>query len=266
MTIKKYLILLALSSLTLAGCGGKKTAEKPAASAKPAPINEPVNVIDLKERPFVQLSPRADGREIKVTLNDLKKDATSLEYELEYQAGTTLQGAFGSIDLTKDKPPTSKEVLLGSCSAGGKCTYNEGVTGGSITLKFRGPQNYVLKDEWRFQDAKKAKGEFSSQDAKFQVKAGKTLDASGFVITMQTSGLPKAIDGTVLSGPYGIFVSKEPAANSKLQISMRLSEDTKTAKIYGWQENNWVAFDTKVADKTATATVPLLPVYIAVSQ
>jgi len=266
---KKLLIplIIVLALILVAGSiffiiKGKNTA--PAAATKRPPINEPVNVIDLVERPYITLTPRTDGRELTFYVANLPKIASDMEYELEYQAGTLLQGAFGSIDFAAEKPPVSKKILLGSCSAGGACSFHEDVQGGSITMQFRGQPNYGLKDEWRFLPTKGAKGKFASRDSKFQVSAAKVLDNSAFLIIMQTSGLPAAAPGQVLAGPYGIYPSSGLPSKGELDLTMRLSADSDTATIYGFDGGNWVKFDTKVADKEATATVDPLELFIAV--
>src|SRR3989344_8015868 len=133
---------------------GKGTPSAPKATPKP---NEPVNTIDIKDRPYVTLAPtlggkHPQGQEVTLTLHNVTLGATSVEYELEYQAGTLIQGAYGTIDLIKEKPPVNKDLLFGSCSTGGKCAYHKDVSGGNLTLRFKGgSQNFNLKSEWNLQ-------------------------------------------------------------------------------------------------------------------
>ena len=63
---------------------------------------EPINQIPIKERPFTIITPRADGREVTILVNQLD-GSQEVEYELEYQAGTLLQGAFGKIDFKSSR-------------------------------------------------------------------------------------------------------------------------------------------------------------------
>lgn len=254
------LLLIGVGAFFAFGRGAKK---EETAKKKP-PVNEPVNVISLSERPYISLVPRADGKELTFNLATLPKSATEMEYELEYQAGTLLQGAFGSVDFSTEKPPVSKKILLGSCSAGGACSFHEDVQGGTITMKFRGEPNYALKDEWRFLPTKGAKGQFASRDSKFQITAAKTLDSSAFIVIMQTSGLPKEAPGEVVAGPYGIYPSAGLPSKGVIDISMRLSAESETATIYGWDGSSWVKFDTKLAEKVASSTVTPLSVFVAV--
>lgn len=256
----KFITSLLILALTLTGCSLFKK-KQPAEPAKKPPINEPLNVIDLGERPYLTLQPRNDGRQITLSIDSLPKPATEMEYELEYQAGTLLQGAFGSLAL--DDLPTSTDILLGSCSAGGACSYHQDVTGGTIILKFRGEENYVLKNEWRFIETDASDGAFSSRDGKFQLSAAKTLDNSNIVIISQTSGLPGDFEGEILSGPYGLYPSQGLPDSKQASLDLRIAEEDSKATIYGWDGQTWVAFDTSVTDKTASATVDLLEVYIA---
>ncbi len=255
----RLVIAVFIISLSLSGCRLFKR-NSPEPTPSPTPFNQPVNVIPVSERPYVSLSPNSSGRQLTLTLHNLPKSASELEYELEYQAGTLLQGAFGS--LTLDNLPATSDVLLGSCSAGGACSYHEDVQGGSLTLKFKGSDPYALKNEWRFQPASLAGGEFASRDSKFQLDAGRILNSSGFVIVMQTSGLPQEFNSQVLAGPYGIF-TPSTLPTGEVDITMRLNEAIPEAKIYGYDGQTWQSFPTTVDDKTATATVELLPVFIA---
>ncbi len=256
------LIPLVLLLLLLPGCSffRKKTSDP----QEKEPITALINVIDLADRPYITLAPRADGRELTLSLHSLPKQASETEYELEYQAGTLLQGAFGTFDLTSDLPVTQK-ILLGSCSAGGACSFHQDVQGGTLTLKFRGPENYALKLDWRFIDAKAADGLFSSRDSKLQLDVGTALDQADYVVIMQTSGLPQQKEGEIISGPYGLFTPDDLPPDTTVNLTLRLSQAAPDATILGWDETKWVKFDTSVDEKTATAEVDLLPVYIAVN-
>jgi len=268
MKTKKFLIPLIILLIIGLGVGGffffksqkSKTTKAPAETR----IKEQVNVIDISARPYVSLTPRNDLREVSLTIHDIKQPADEAEYELEYQAGSLLQGVFGTIDLSGSLPIT-KDLLLGSCSAGGACTYHEDVKGGNLTMLFSGDENYAIKVEWNFIPTSDAKGKFSSKDAKFQLNAAKLLNSSSVVIIMQTSGLPEAAEGQVLSGPYGLYPSQS-LPKGKAELTMRLSQEAESATIMGWNGTKWVEFNTTLEGKSATATVDLLSVYIAVAE
>ena len=274
--MKKFLpfifIALVVVGLALAGYfffikGGQPSATAP----RPTPL-EPVNTIDVKDRPYVTLAPTVggkhpQGREVTLTLTATALNSKSVEYELEYQAGSLLQGVFGRIDLAEETLPVSKDLLLGSCSAGGKCSYHEDVTGGTLTLRFRGgDQDFALKGEWNFQNMADREGKFSSRDGKFQLDTGKTgLPSAAIVLIAQTMGLPAAVEGDILSGPYGVFTNNHKL-KGPAQLTMRLSEDVTTAKLLGFTGKTWKEYKSQVSDKTLTATVDTLTTFLAVSQ
>ena len=202
---KILLLILILFSLT--GC-----TKKPPPSSTPKTNNEPVNTVDIKDRPYVTLAPTVGGRhplgqEVTLTIHSVTLGSTLVEYELEYQAGTLIQGAFGTIDLNKETPPVNKDLLFGSCSTGGKCAYHKDVTGGTLILRFKGgSQNFALKGEWNVQNMSERAGKFSSRDAKFQLEVAKAgLPANSLIVIAQTMGLPKPVEGEIVAGPYRAF-------------------------------------------------------------
>src|SRR3990167_7164244 len=257
------ILLLVLILLSLTGC-----TKKPPPSSTPKTNNEPVNTIDVKDRPYVTLAPTIGGRhplgqEVTLTIHTVTLGATSVEYELEYQAGTLLQGAFGTIDLTKDQPPVNKDLLFGSCSTGGKCAYHKDVSGGNLTLRFKGgSQNFNLKSEWNLQKMADRQGKFSSRDGKFQLEVGKTgLQNNTFLVMIQTMGLPKSVGGEILAGPYGIFTNNHQLSGTA-QLTLRLNQDASSAKLLGWDGQAWKEYKSTLADKTLTATVDKLTTFI----
>jgi hypothetical protein len=250
--------LIVASASLLAGCG----AAKPAASPTPVPKPpEVVNTIPVSDRPFVTLRPNTDGRGLILVLQDLKKPATAGEYEIEYQTGTLLQGAFGRLAMSP--LPNEKNILLGSCSAGGKCTYHENVTGGSILLRFTDPEKYALKNDWSYHKNTDKQTSFSSQDGKF-VLASPALAQSSAVVVLQTPGIPAGLKPAPLSLGYAPAVGgKLPAS---VTVSLRLNEDKK-ATIMGWDGQAWKSLKTTVTEaKVVQTTGPLHAAYVAVAQ
>ncbi|OGJ16620.1 MAG: hypothetical protein A2632_00975 [Candidatus Pacebacteria bacterium RIFCSPHIGHO2_01_FULL_46_16] len=238
---------------------------RPASQSEPAPaekkrIVQPVNIIPQEERPYLSISPEADGKNILITVHTLKNTATEVEYELEYQAGTLLQGAFGALSLAT--LPASEKILLGSCSAGGACTYHADVKGGTLTTNFIGQTDYSLKTEWKFIDNKAKETSFSSKDGKFQLKAI-ALAKVRYLVLSQASGIPDGYPGKLVSEPYSLELSAPTTGEAEISIRAT-SEDVLT--ILGWNGSAWKSFPTTQADKVASATVSLLPLYVVVVQ
>lgn len=94
------------------------------------------------EKPYISLIPRADGHELKLKLDNIPSTVTQIDYELIYTAvdkTTNLEIEKGVADTIKDVSKNiEKDLLLGtaSCTNGCKYSYDEGITGGTLTLIF----------------------------------------------------------------------------------------------------------------------------------
>jgi hypothetical protein len=256
-------IVLALvaggGALAYAKMSGKntQTAEQKPTKKK---IADPVNVLAADQRPYLQIVPVADGRNLELIVKSIKKPAAEAEYELEYQAGSLLQGAFGAIQLSS--MPAQAKILLGSCSAGGACTYHTDIKGGTLLTRFRGDESYALKSDWRYFDNQAKDSQISSKDAKFQL-ASPELKTQRYMIVFNTAGYPEGLTGTPVSDPYSLAVSSTLKGSGDLSI--RANEEG-TLSIMGWDGKAWKAFETKVDGKTATAKVDLMELYIVVKK
>lgn len=238
------------------GNKGQEAQQDPA--LKKRKISEPVNVIDISQRPYIIIKPNSDGRNLTIEVDSIKKDASEMEYELEYKSGTLQQGVFGTLSLTT--LPASTKQLMGSCSAGGSCTYHEDVTGGSLVTRFIGPENYALKTEWRYIENETKDTQIGSTDAKFQLTSDK-LSGVQIAIIGDASGLPGELEGNLVSAPY--YLATIPNVTGKAELTMRANEEG-DLKIMGWDGSEWVEFEGEVDGKTITAQVDLLQAYVVV--
>lgn len=251
-------LLVIVGGIFLVAKNNKSETPQEDKTLKKRKISEPVNIIELSERPFITIKPNSDGRNLTIEISAVKKDATEAEYELEYKSGSLQQGVFGSMSLAT-LPATTKQ-LMGSCSAGGSCTYHENVTGGSLVSRFIGKENYALKTEWRYIENKDKSTQMSSTDAKFQLTSdalsGVTLATIG-----DSSGLPEKVKGDIVSAPY--FLATVPAITGKAELTMRANEEG-NLKIMGWDGKAWKEYSGTVDGKSITATVDLLQAYVVV--
>ncbi len=228
-------------------------------------LSEPVNVIPVMERAYVSILPIVDGRHLDISINHLNKEAEKVEYELEYQSGTMLQGAMGEISL--ESLPVKEQIFLGSCSAGGACTYHTDISGGNLLLTFIGPENYALKTNWRYIDNSTRSTEVASWDAKFQMDSA-LLASIRYMIVFNSPGIPEGYEElseeefTIISDIYSFTTSS--AVQGKGAVSIRLAEDVSSAKIVGFNGSKWVKFDTTVEDKVAKAEVELMELYTVI--
>lgn len=263
--MKKPQIIIAVVVLLLLvggiGFAAKQFMSKPTEETetnKKKKVAEPVNVIPVEERPFLEIEPQADGRNVILRVSDIKKEATEVDYELEYQSGSLLQGAFGNIKL--DTVPAELKVLLGSCSAGGACTYHEDVQGGSLVTRYTGPENYALKSDWKYIENTDKATQVSSKDAKFQMDAA-GLAKVPYIIVFNTAGYPEGLEGTVNSELYAFATST--TVTGDMSLTIRGTEDGSTA-IMGWDGKTWTKFEGSVDGKAITADVKPMKLYVAV--
>lgn len=257
---KKILLPVVVVLLLVVGIGGyflTRGSDAPAEDAgkQKKKVEEPVNVIPVAERPYVQISPVADGRNVEVIVKALNKPATSVEYELEYQSGTLLQGAFGLIELSQ--LPAKETILLGSCSAGGKCSYHEDVKGGTLKLTFDGAERYAVKSDWRYFENKAKETAFASKDAKFQIESDE-LAAQPYVIVYNSPGYPEGVEN-VVSESYSLAVSRTLDGTATLTIR---AEQEGNLQIMGWDGSEWHEFESTVDGKMVSAEVELMEMYV----
>ncbi len=259
-------ILAVLLLIGVAAVAWSRTS-RGSASASPSPtpqkkrINDPVNIIPVSDRPYLQIVPDATGKHVFLQVKELKKTALSLDYELEYQSGELLQGAFGAIDITK--LPASKDILLGSCSAGGACTYHVDVKGGTLLARFSGGESYAVKSEWKYIENKARESQLSSKDAKFQMTAPE-LSKLKYVVVYNSPGYPGKPEGEVISDIYSLAMPTSLPGQAKLTI--RTTQEASTATILGWDGQSWKEFKSVVDGKSVTATVDFLEAYLVVKK
>ncbi len=229
----------------------------------PAKKMEEINKIAVADRPYVTLIPRADGKEVKMTI-DFVKDAANLEYEMEYQAASLIQGVFGTIDFAKEPAPVSKDLLFGSCSKG-KCRYDEGVSGGSLTLRFDGGSDpYALKTDFNLQNMFDRQGVFTSKDIKATLDVGKAgLPNNTFVIVVGTLGLPAVVEGEVIAGPYAFLAATSPVLKSA-SISIQSKDDLTGSKLMFWNGKSYTELKSTLADGKISAPVTGLGTFVVV--
>lgn len=258
---KKLFIVAGIALLILVGggFGAYKLMKKPAPAAPQIPqkkkITEPVNVIPVAERPVLHIEPGTDGRRITIVADAVKKEATLMDYEIEYNTENLIQGGTGQLDVTK--LPAKKEFLLGSCSAGGACTYHKDVTGGTLLARFQGPENYAVKTDWRFTDNKAKDKTFASKDAKFTITSDE-LKQVGYAVILNSPGFYKGLPGTLASDVYAVSVAGSPS--KPLEVSVRAAEEG-SLKLYGWDGSSWKDLKGTAEGKVVKATSPLMQVY-----
>jgi hypothetical protein len=261
-------IVITLLVVVTAGVGAYMFTKSKTAPAQETKVEEKkkkrvdqFNTLVVSERPYVLVKPLASGRDVQLAFNEIKKPAETVEYELEYQAGELLQGAFGELPLSP--LPATKDILLGSRSAGGATTYHENVQGGSLVTRFSGTNTYAHKNDWRFIDNKAREKALGSKDAKFQIESAE-LAKQRFVIISTTPGYPGELPGTPVSEIYAL--STPGTLSGAANVTIRANEDLTEAQLAIWNGSSWETVDGAIDGKTITATATLNTLYTVVKK
>lgn len=225
-------LILVGAAFALSRSGNKGTQPTPAAMLPP----EKVNTIPVEERPYAHITPSANGRNITLAVGAIKKAAAKGEYEIEYTYKNGIQGAFGKLDVAK--LPAEYDVLLGSCSAGGKCSYDEEVTTGSIKLRFDTPEKYVLKNDWLYIDNTAKEDTWSSNDAKLVI-TGTGLPAVAYAVILQAPGWAGELPATPVSPIYAVGTSTAVRGNVTVGMRVPVGTDASTVDAYSWNGTSW---------------------------
>lgn len=256
-------VLVILGLVIGGGVFAFKKIAGPTATPTPAPskrVVEPKNVIPVDQRPVVYIVPEADGRNLTIEVETVKKQANRVEYELEYQTGELLQGFNGFIDLLK--LPAKKTELMGSCSAGGKCSFHENVQGGLARLRFMGDENYLLEQDWRYINNAANENLAGSKDAKFQLSSS-ALRGVRYIVVYNSPGYPEGAPGRIISESYALRASS--VLNGEGELTIRANEDGASA-VAGWDGKEWHLFEGAVDGHAITATVDLMQLYVAIDE
>ena len=149
-------------------------------------------------------------------------------------------------------------VVLGSCSAGGKWRVSRDVTGGSLPAVL-GDEKYALKNDWAFIEIRIKPPLFLRTVVRIE---GAGLARVTHAVILQSPGLPQNVEKRLLSAPYAVQLASPN--RGEVSVSIRLNEEVADATILGWDGQAWEELATTVADKQATGSGPLYEVYIAV--
>lgn len=252
------MILLLVTSLFWFNRRNKSVAQsEPIVSKKK--VQSPVNVIPVAERPYLRLEPSADGHYITIKVEEVKKNAQELNYEMEYQTGSMLQG-FGGL-LRLDKLPIAEKKLFGSQSAGGAITYHEDIKGGNFLAQFIGQENYAVKSAWRYFTNSDHASSFSSQDTKFSI-TNQDLAKYSYLIVYNSPGYPGKIDQQLLTDPYVVSAEKSlKLLSSQFEVSIRSNE---AGQIMGYDGSKWQKMDSRYENGVVKANGPFMDIYLLV--
>lgn len=89
----------------------------------------------------VNVEKAGDGRRVLLTIENIPRDITDIEYDFTYDALVNVEGEDQTVSrgtsssFEVEESDYEKEIVLGSCSAN-VCTYDRGVTSVKVSLRF----------------------------------------------------------------------------------------------------------------------------------
>lgn len=236
--MKKYLpILIALVILLLGGLAAFILIRRPSSTAEPTVQNKRqiINALPYDQRPFVALFPHPTNKLITLLVDKAVSDS-DITIDIEYMSGNSLKGGRTTLALPFDLPHT-QAFLLGSCSAGGKCSFDEDITTGTIKTKLeKGDELHVLKSNFVFLADERT----ATTDQKAAFTPARSL--TGPVILGQTHGFLGQVDGELSSEPIAITTTSAKALEGKLEL---IAPDTQKVLIYDGKTYQPLKFTTQ---------------------
>ena len=237
--MKKYLpfIILGLGVVVVAAAvfifRGKK---------EQTPVEETAPEIPFDLRPTTSLTPTSDGHWLNMKVENIQIDAASMDYELLYSLpdGRT-QGVPGTEKSLKKGATVERKLLLGSESSG-KFRYDEGVSQGTLTLKFRDAKGKLvgkLSTDFHLQSMEKEVVDLTTVDDKFKFTPDEVPTKQEWFVTMETFGVPTPLPSSVSQGPYGIFSSDTNKISGKVNL---------TGDVYELVADKWVGLENGEAE------------------
>ncbi|MEX2028355.1 MAG: hypothetical protein WD988_02545 [Candidatus Curtissbacteria bacterium] len=227
--------------------------------------------IELAKRPFVTLTPTADGAEIIISIENMG-EFDNIEYELTYQAdnptspGTKIQRGSTGTDINTKDAKYKKDMLLGTASRGVR-SPDTGVTDGILSLHmFKGDTQYDSETPWDLIQAGVIATTVSDRADNVTLKLP-SLGKNYWIILADTVGVPpgSTFDIEKVALPiYGAF-SVAPAFKSPAALTLRSGSQDPQLWSYSLQDTTWNKLDSTVSDNAITANVSSFATFVAVS-
>ncbi len=220
--MKKNIGLIIFLSVFLAACnkaGGTKVATTPPAA------RQLINDLDYSKRPFVVVFPHSTNKLLTLYLDNVPADFKTSTIDLEYLSGNALKGGRTSINFPVSLPHT-QAFLLGSCSSGGRCSFDTDLISGDLKNRLDTSDQsviHVLKSEFLFV----TKDQVITTDSRVSYQPGDKQAVNQ--ILQDTEGLPKAVDGQLAYMPFAIATTTAKKVTG--QLSFKVS-GVKSVQLY----------------------------------
>lgn len=187
-----------------------------------------VQEIDLKDRPYVTLTPTSDGAEIIISIENMSF-FDKLEYELTYLAdnpqipGERIQRGSTGQDINPKEEKYKKPILLGTASKGTR-SPDKGITDGKLTMHmYKGETEYQSETPWTFIQAGSKTGTIEDVNKKFALDLP-SLSKDYWIILADTLGVPPKdrpfeVENVLLPS-YGAFSTAPNDKSAKIKITL----------------------------------------------
>ena len=231
----KYIIPVLVFAALLSGCSKKtKTAQTPQAGSGTRVV---VNQLPIKDRPFTVMVPHESNR-LFVFYTENADKAKTATLDLEYQSGDLLKGARATLD-TPIPNPFVKAIILGSCSTGGKCTFDTDLKSGTMKFGLNIPgedATHILKGDFTF-----VIGQNNLPDGKVIFTPSKASSKTNLILS-NSFGLPLSLEGETIL--YPIIISSVNSSNITGSLKINQSDVT-SAVIYDGKSYQPLKFTTE---------------------
>lgn len=240
--MKKLIPLLIISSaLLLSGC--QKKNDTSLEDQESAGARLVINQLDQDKRPFTILSQHPTGKLLALFLANTSS-IKQVTIDLEYLSGDLLKGARSTLKAPIEDP-YAKSFLLGSCSAGGKCSFDRDLISGSLKLKLtvEGESDiHVLKGDYSF-----VNGETTTTDGRITYTPG---GRSTREILLNTLGLPEKLEGSIELYPVAITSTSSNLIKGELEFRKK-----GISKVMIYDGSTYKEMNATISEDTVTVTL-----------
>lgn len=144
------LLAIVIASAVVWGVG-RKNAPETETAATPTPTTALIEEED--DQVSVSLTKNKAGTAVTLTVAGLGGRYTGIEYELSYQTNKGPKGTLSGskpIVLIEGQDEFERDIELGTCSTGGRCTYDTGVHNFKVTLRLHTPDGNarIVREEF----------------------------------------------------------------------------------------------------------------------
>lgn len=199
------IVLVAIAATAYFLFFSKKEAKKSESASK----RQIINALPFKDRPFVAIFPHETNKLITMMVD--KKPDSDISVDIEYLSGNALKGGRTTV-LASAPSPYTQAFLLGSCSAGGKCSFDKDITTGTIKTKLElNSELHLLKSNYAF-----VSGDSATSDQK--LKFAPTGKSTAQLIIGQTHGFTGTLEQEVVAEPVVITSTKNDKVTGTLTL------------------------------------------------